>query len=75
MIFFIFRSSKIRVSPTNIVSSFFLPGDASPPVDIGIPPRRVTLLFYRAKISSLPLLHLPTMLCPVASPLELKLKH
>jgi hypothetical protein len=44
--FYLFLASKIRISPTGIVSSLSLPGVVSPPTDIVTPPRRVTLPFH-----------------------------
>jgi hypothetical protein len=60
-----------------LVSSplFSLLSAASPPVDITMPPRRVTLPSYGAKTSLLPPLHLSAMLHYVTSRLEQKLKH
>jgi hypothetical protein len=54
---------------------FPLIGVTYPPSDIVTSPRHVTLPSHRAKMSSLPLLHLPTTLCPVASPFKPKPKH
>jgi hypothetical protein len=59
-IFFIFWRSKIHVSSTGIVSSL------SPPVDINMSLCHVPLPSRGAKMSSLPPLHLPTTLYPVA---------
>jgi hypothetical protein len=74
-IFFIFW--PVRFTSVQLVSSppFPIPSAASPLADVVTPPRRVTLPSYSAKMSSLPLLHLLTKLCPIASPLEPKLKH
>jgi hypothetical protein len=72
-IFFIFWPSKIHVSLTSIVSP--LPDATSPLVDIATPSRRVMFPCHAVKMSSLSLLHLPAMLHPIISPLELKLKH
>jgi hypothetical protein len=74
-IFFIFWPSKICVSTTSIISYLSLPGGAFPPADVTILPHRVMLPSHEAKMSSLPPLHLPAMLCPIASTLKLKLKH
>jgi hypothetical protein len=54
---------------------FSLLGVASPSDDVVTPRHRITLPFHWAKMSSLPPLHLPGTLCPITSPLELKLKH
>jgi hypothetical protein len=53
---------------------FPLPDAASPPFDVTMPSRCVTLSSHGAKTSSLPSLHLSTTLHPIASPLEPKLK-
>jgi hypothetical protein len=73
--FLYFLPSKIDVIPTSIVSSFLLLGAASSPTDVATPLCRVMLLSHGGKMSSLHLLHLPVMLQPIASPLELKSKH
>jgi hypothetical protein len=67
----------VKFTSTPLVSSppFSLPGATSPPADVTTPPRHVTLPFHGAKMRLLSLLHLLTMLHPVASPLELKLNH
>jgi hypothetical protein len=59
-IFFI----SVRFALVQLMSShpFPLPGGASPPADIVILLRRVTLLFHGGKMSSLPPLHLSAML-------------
>jgi hypothetical protein len=68
---------QVRFMSTQLVLSppFSFPGATSPPVDVVTPPCRVTLPSHWVKMSSLPPLHLPVTLCPVASPLESKLKH
>jgi hypothetical protein len=60
-----------------LVSSppFPLPTTISPPADIVMASRHVTLPSHRVKIISLHPLHLLETLCPVTSPLKLKLKH
>jgi hypothetical protein len=63
-------SAQIALSP-----SFSLPDPATLPADITTPLHRVTLPFDGAKMNSLPPLHLPAMLYPVAFPLESKLKN
>jgi hypothetical protein len=74
-IFFIFWPSKIRVSPTGIISSLF-----PPRCRFSFGRRRhattpcVTLPSHWVKTSSLPPLHLLAMLHPVTSPLEPKLR-
>jgi hypothetical protein len=65
-----FASSQLTSSPP-----FFLLGATSPPANVVTPSRHATLPFYWAKMTSLPPLHLPVMFCPIASPLETKLKH
>jgi hypothetical protein len=74
-LFFIFRSSKIHVSPTDVVSSRSLPGVASPLINVAMPPHRATLPFHGVKMSSLPPLYLSAILHPVTSHLEPKPKH
>jgi ABC-type amino acid transport system permease subunit len=54
---------------------FPLSGAAFPLANVVTLSRRVTLPFDWANMSSLPLLHLPIILCPVVSPLKVKLKH
>jgi hypothetical protein len=54
---------------------FPLPGGTSPPIDIIMLLCRITLSFHGAKTSSLPPLHLSSMLHSVASPLESKPKY
>jgi hypothetical protein len=63
-------SAQLASSPP-----FPLPAGASPLADVVTSPRRVTLSSHWDTMNSLPLLHLLTMLCPIASPLESKLKH
>jgi hypothetical protein len=58
----------MSVQPTSS-PPFPLPAVASPPVDVGTPPRHVTLPSHGVKTTSLPPLH------PVVSPLESKSKH
>jgi hypothetical protein len=52
-----------------------VPGATSPLIDVTTPPCRIMHPSYEVKMSSLPLLHLPVMLHPIVSPLELKSKH
>jgi hypothetical protein len=54
---------------------FSLPGGFSPSADVAILPRHITLPSHGAETSSLPPLHHPATLHPIASPLELKPKH
>jgi hypothetical protein len=65
-----FASAQPPSSP-----SFPFLGATSPPADIITSLHRVTLPSQYAKTSSLPLVHIPAMLCPITSPLEPKLKH
>jgi hypothetical protein len=74
-IFFIFWRSKIHVRPTRVASSLSPPGAISPPADIVMPPRRVTLHSHWAKMSTLTPLHLPAMIRPITSPLDPKSKY
>jgi hypothetical protein len=67
-IFFIFWTSKIRVSLTDIVSSLSLPAATSPLADVTTSPHYITLSSHRAKTSLLHPLHLPTMLHLIVSP-------
>jgi hypothetical protein len=71
-IFFIFWPSKIRISPTDIVSSLFPPRCR---LSSGQRCHAVTLPFHGAKTSSLHPFHLLVTLRPVTSHLEPKLKH
>jgi hypothetical protein len=54
---------------------FLLLGAVSPSADVIMPPRSVMLPSYGANTSLLPLLHILTILRPVTSLLELKLKY
>jgi hypothetical protein len=54
---------------------FPLPGAASPPTDIVVLSRRVTLTSHGVKMSSLALLHFLATLRPITSHLEAKTKH
>jgi hypothetical protein len=75
-IFFIFWLSKIRVSPTSIISSLSpRTGATSPPTDDVASLHHVMLPSYGAKTRSLPPLHLLLTLRPVATHFELKLKY
>jgi hypothetical protein len=70
-----FQSTKIRISPTDIVSSLFPPRCRLSFVDVVTSLHRVTFPSHRAKMSSLPLLHLLITFHPIISPLELKMKY
>jgi hypothetical protein len=69
--------SPVRLASAQLMlfPPFSLPGVVSPPTNIVTPPCCVTLHSHWVKTSSLPLFYLLTTLCPVASPLEPKLKH
>jgi hypothetical protein len=74
--FFIFWSSKIRITPTSVISSLFPPWWClSHLADIVTPPLYVTFPSHGANTSSLTLLHLSTTLHPIVPPLEVKSKH
>jgi hypothetical protein len=74
-IFFIFWSSKIHISPTDVISSLSPPDTTSPPADVATLLCRITLSFHWAKTSSLHPLHFSVMLYHVVSPLESKPMH
>jgi hypothetical protein len=73
-VFFIFQSSKIRIS--QLVSSplFPLPSVVSLLTNVAPSQRRVALPSY-GEMSSLPQLHLSIILRPIISPLESKAKY
>jgi hypothetical protein len=62
----------VRFTSAQLMSSPLFPllGATSPPADIVMMSRSITLPFYWTKMSSLPLLYLLAMMCPVASPLD-----
>jgi hypothetical protein len=73
--FLYFLPSKICDSQTTLSPPFSLSGAASPLADVATLPRHVIVPSHETKMSSLPPLHLPTMLHPIVLPLKLKLKH
>jgi hypothetical protein len=66
------RFVSVQLTPS---PPFPLLGAASPSADVVMPPCCVTLPSHWAKTSSLPPLHFSATFCPVASPLNPKLKH